>query len=157
VQHLSQVDTKSDDRARVVACGTTCRLPIFEIGVAEKDLGGHAKRKFWRIGLPPTLDRIARLIRRTMQVVALNYASSFFMSITPLAELIAFVAIPAYQQIVFVAGADLACQIFFVTVVGKFASWAVQTELVQGMLKNGTETLARERERQRHASSRNEL
>jgi hypothetical protein len=80
------------------------------------------------------------------------------MSITPLVELIAFVAIPAYKQIVFVAGADLACQIFFVTVAGKFASWAVQTELVQGMIKNGTETMVRERERQeRYARFANEL
>ena len=77
-----------------------------------------------------------------MQVVAIDYVGSLFY-ITPLAELIAFVAVPAYKQMLFVAGADLACFVFLLTVAGKLAGWAVQTDFAQKMLQNVTEGVSR--------------
>ncbi|KAF2437756.1 hypothetical protein P171DRAFT_424555 [Karstenula rhodostoma CBS 690.94] len=81
------------------------------------------------------------------RAVAYNCAGSFF-HITPLAELIAFVAVPAYKQMVFVAGAELAFQVFLVTVVGKLAGWAVQTPFVQDIIRNTTQSVVDSRERE---------
>ena len=78
------------------------------------------------------------------QVVAMDYAGSFI-STTPLAELVAFIAIPAYKQTVFVAGADLVFQVFVVTVARKFAKWAVQTEFAQEFMQNVTKTVVESR------------
>ncbi|KAJ4360194.1 uncharacterized protein N0V89_000754 [Didymosphaeria variabile] len=111
----------------------------------------HIVRRSLRLESP-------RKIREDMLgVVAMSFAGSFI-SITPLAELIAFVAIPAYKQTVFVAGADLAFHIFFVTVVRKLASWAVQTEFAQGLMQNVTKSVVDGRnEAERYAKFKNEL
>lgn len=62
------------------------------------------------------------------------------MSITPFATLIAFIVVPAHKQIVFVTGVELVAGIFVKTVVRVFATWAVKTDFVQGMMRNVTDT-----------------
>lgn len=45
------------------------------------------------------------------------------------------------------AGAELACHVFLVTVVGKLVGWAVQTEFAQDIIRNMTQGLVQDRER----------
>ena len=67
-------------------------------------------------------------------------------SINAIVELLAFIVIPAYKQIVFLAGADLVFHIFVATVVSVVSSWAIRTDLVQGTLRNMTGVIMRARE-----------
>ncbi|KAL1598637.1 hypothetical protein SLS60_007777 [Paraconiothyrium brasiliense] len=157
----------SEDREEVVvkkwiAQGRVHRASLNWCNTLAKWVLSLTVGRVWWFGVLHIVRRSLRLespkkIRGDMLgVVAKNFAGSFI-SITPLAELIAFVAIPAYKQIVFVAGADLACQIFFVTVVRQFASWAVQTEFAQELLRNVTEMVDGTNEAERYAALKNEL
>jgi len=56
----------------------------------------------------------------------------------PLANLIAFVAVPAHRQIVFMAGADLVSSIFITTAFRAVAIWTVKTNFVQTVMRNMT-------------------
>lgn len=71
--------------------------------------------------------------------LAFNIVTSF-LSIGPLAELIAFIIVPAHTQIVFLAGADLVAKTFLITIIRVFATWAVKTDFAQAMMRNITET-----------------
>jgi hypothetical protein len=74
--------------------------------------------------------------------VAKNLIYGFFgnwFSTKPLADLIAFIVIPAHKQLVFLAGAHMVMAIFFTTVFRVLASWAVNTDFVQTMFRNTTQ------------------
>ena len=77
------------------------------------------------------------------QFVATSYAGSF-LSITPFAELISLIVLPAYKQMVFVAGMHMLFGIFFTAVARVVSTWAVQTEFAQAMLRNATESIKEE-------------
>ncbi|KAJ4291870.1 hypothetical protein N0V90_009766 [Kalmusia sp. IMI 367209] len=79
--------------------------------------------------------------------IAMNYVTSFF-HVTALAELIAFIIVPAHKQILFVASAEMVCEVFVMTVVRMFATWAVHTEFAQMMMQNITENVIAQRERE---------
>jgi hypothetical protein len=69
----------------------------------------------------------------------------------PLAELIAFIIVPAHRQLVFLTGAELIASVFFTTVLRVVATWAIKTDYAQTMMRNITEAgRAREFERFKH-------
>ncbi|KAF2690386.1 hypothetical protein K458DRAFT_413158 [Lentithecium fluviatile CBS 122367] len=68
-----------------------------------------------------------------------NFVGSYFLSIKPLASLVAFIAIPAHKQTVFLASADLVATIFVTTVIRVFANWVVKTDFAQTMMRDTTE------------------
>lgn len=67
-----------------------------------------------------------------------NFISSY-LSIAPLANLIAFIVVPAHRQIVFIAGAELVTSIFLTTVVRAFSVWLIKTDFMQMMMRNITD------------------
>lgn len=73
--------------------------------------------------------------------LSFNFVGTY-LSITPLANLIAFVAVPAHKQIVFVAGADLVAGIFLTTVCRALAMWTIKTNFVQAMMRNITDSVS---------------
>ena len=60
-----------------------------------------------------------------------------------MADLIAFAIVPASRQVVFVAGAHVLFEIFFIVVIRVVTNWVVQTNFVQGGLQNITDDLGR--------------
>ncbi|KAL1797929.1 hypothetical protein ACET3X_004535 [Alternaria dauci] len=69
-----------------------------------------------------------------------GFLSTFF-SFTPLIRLIAFVVVPAYKQIVFIEVIELVWAVFFMHSVRLMAAWAVNTEFIQGVMLNVTESI----------------
>lgn len=65
-------------------------------------------------------------------------------SITPIATLVALIAIPAHNQLVFVAGAELVGSLFIVTLVRILTTWVVKTDFAQIILRNMTDRAERQ-------------
>ncbi|KAH7086442.1 hypothetical protein FB567DRAFT_71171 [Paraphoma chrysanthemicola] len=80
-----------------------------------------------------------------------------YVTVQPLATLIAFVVIPAHRQIVFLSGANLVSSVFFTTLVRLFAAWLVKTQFAQDFMRNMTSSALDGTERRRYSRTRNEL
>ncbi|KAF1845092.1 uncharacterized protein K460DRAFT_405367 [Cucurbitaria berberidis CBS 394.84] len=91
----------------------------------------HAIRVLLRLQSPKTIQYSLKM-HLTMNIIAT------YLSVTPFANLIGFIIIPAHQQIVFKAGAELVAGIFFATLVRVFATWAVKTDFMQRIMANVT-------------------
>ncbi|KAF3048022.1 hypothetical protein E8E12_007242 [Didymella heteroderae] len=70
--------------------------------------------------------------------IAMNFFGAYTFSMAPLATLIAFAVLPAHQQMVFIAGADLMGTVFVTMLVRVFAGWVVKTGIVQGIISDMT-------------------
>lgn len=135
VQYFPQVGLGLDDRSAVVVRYPPLHSALSEAAFTAHRLGGYAQRG-------SSLSR--RLAGQTdpPQDIALNYAGSF-LSVAALAELIALIILPVYKRMVFVAGMEMISHIFLMTAVRTLATWAVQTEYVQAMIRNSTEAMVK--------------
>lgn len=64
-----------------------------------------------------------------------------FVTIDPLAKLIAFIIVPAHKQMVFVAGANIVAAVFIWIIISIVSGWAIKTDFVQTALKDMTEAM----------------
>ncbi|OAL46573.1 hypothetical protein IQ07DRAFT_155548 [Pyrenochaeta sp. DS3sAY3a] len=102
---------------------------------------------FWYGTVEYIVSKLLRLTHPKKVLDGLGKHLSFhfvgtFLSITPLANLIVFAAVPAHKQIVFVAGAHLVASIFLTTVCRALAMWTIKTDYVQGMMRNITDSVS---------------
>ncbi|KAH7080127.1 hypothetical protein BKA63DRAFT_236275 [Paraphoma chrysanthemicola] len=98
-----------------------------------------------------------RLIFKGMKSHIVYNLVGTYVTVQPLATLIAFVVIPAHRQIVFLSGANLVSSVFFTTLVRLFSAWLVKTQFAQDFMRNMTSSALDGTERTRYARTRNEL
>lgn len=90
------------------------------------------------------------------QYLVVNYFGTFF-GIGPLATLVAFIAVPAYKRMVFVAGMACAWYAFALSFLRIAIPWIIQRDFIQEGMRNATVWAIKEKARANQTRAFDEL